>query len=303
MGVSIREYAVSRGGVFLKHTTEKACPSETIRHKIRGYIKERSLIIGLTILILYIIVALAGPILFPESPQDLANALKAPSAHHWFGTDEIGRDVFNRVLLGCRVDLLIAIGGVSLAYIIALPFGLCAGYFGGKIDRVICVVSESILTFPSMVLAIFIVTIFGSSLIGLILTIMVTQAPQLIRYIRGFVMQIRNMEYIEAAKASGSHTLYILFKHVLRNTTGNTAVVLSLLASEAVLVASALGFLGLGVQPPTPELGTMLSRGRMYFNMAPHLMIFPGLFIAILILAFNLLGDGIRDKIDSRKGK
>ena len=116
-------------------------------------------------------------------------------------------------------------------------------------------------------------------------------------------MQIRNMEYIEAAKASGSKTFFILFKHVLRNTTGNTAVVLSLLASEAVLVASALGFLGLGVQPPTPELGTMLSRGRTYMEGAPHLMIFPGLFIAVLILAFNLLGDGIRDKIDSKKEK
>lgn len=114
-------------------------------------------------------------------------------------------------------------------------------------------------------------------------------------------MQVKNLEYIEAGKASGSTTYFILTKHILRNITGNTAVILSLMASEALLVASALGFLGLGVQPPTAELGTMLSRGRMYFDMAPHLMIFPGMFIAILILGFNLLGDGIRNRLDSKK--
>ena len=199
------------------------------------------------------------------------------------------------------MDLVIALVGVGFAYILALPFGLCAGYFGGKTDRIISTVSESLLTFPSMVMAIFIVTVFGSSISGLVITIMLTQAPQMIRYIRGFVMQIRSMEYIEAAKAVGSRTRYVLLRHVLRNTVGNTAVVLSLLASEAVLTASALGFLGLGVQPPTAELGTMLSRARMYFSMAPNLMVFPGLFIALLILGFNLTGDGLRDKIDSRK--
>lgn len=255
---------------------------------------------GFIILLFYVVLSITGPLIYPQIPENLGNVLKGPSAANWFGTDELGRDLLARVLTGVRTDFFVAIGGVGLAYLVALPFGLCAGYFGGKVNQVISVVSDSMLTFPSTVLAIFIVTIFGSSVTGLLLTITVTQSPQLVRYIRGFVIQIRNMEYIEAANAVGSRLSFILLRHVLRNTVGNTAVVLSLLASEAVLVASALGFLGLGVQPPTPELGTMLSRGRTYFTMAPHLMIFPGLFIALLILGFNLVGDGLRDKIDSK---
>jgi len=256
---------------------------------------------GCIILLFYAILSIAGPMIYPRIPENLSNVLKSPSAANWFGTDELGRDLLARVFTGVRIDFFIAVGGVGLAYFVALPFGLFAGYFGGKVDRAISVVAESMLTFPSTVLAIFIVTIFGSSVWGLLLTITVTQSPQLVRYIRGFVIQIRNMEYIEAANAVGSRLSFILLRHVLRNTVGNTAVVLSLLASEAVLVASALGFLGLGVQPPTPELGTILSRGRTYFTIAPHLMIFPGLFIALLILGFNLVGDGLRDKIDSKR--
>ena len=162
---------------------------------------------------------------------------------------------------------------------LALPFGLSAGYFGGKVDRWISTLSESILTFPSLVLAIIIVSIIGTGTTGLVITIMITQA----------------------GRASGSSHFYILRRHVLRNTLGSTAVVLSLLASEAVLVAAALGFLGLGVQPPDPELGTMLSRSRSYFSDSPHLMLYPGMAIAILILGFNLLGDGLRDLLDSKK--
>ena len=257
--------------------------------------------IGLIVLAVCAVLALAAPFMFPTIPDNLGNTLQPPSFQHLFGTDEIGRDLLARVITGIRIDLFIAICGVGLAYLAALPLGLSAGYFGGRIDRVISVISESMLTFPSIVLAIFIVTIFGSSVSGLLITIAITQAPQLVRYIRGFTLQIRSMEYIEAANAVGSRLSFILFRHVLRNTVGNTAVVLSLLASEAILVASALSFLGLGVQPPTPALGTMLSRGRTFFIIAPHLMIFPGLFIALLILGFNLVGDGLRDKIDSKK--
>ncbi|WP_418746799.1 ABC transporter permease [Frisingicoccus sp.] len=271
------------------------------KKKLFRFFKDRSLAIGAGIIIIYAVLVCIVPFFLKGESQNLANALHRPDREFLFGADEAGRGLFRRVLEGGRIDLMIAVCGVSFAYILALPFGLCAGYVGGNVDRVISVVSESILTFPSMVLSIFVVTIFGSSFWGLVFTIAVTQAPQLIRYIRGFVMQVKNLEYIEAGKAVGSTTYFILTRHIIRNITGNTAVILSLMASEALLVASALGFLGLGVQPPTAELGTMLSRGRMYFDMAPHLMIFPGLFIAILILGFNLLGDGIRNRLDSKK--
>jgi ABC-type dipeptide/oligopeptide/nickel transport system permease subunit len=271
---------------------------------LKPYLNESTLMVGLLIVGVFTVISILAPWISPYAPDktDLANALQMPSGDHWFGTDELGRDIFSRILHGARTDLLIAIGGVMLAYLLALPFGLSAGYFRGRTDRWISTVSESILTFPSIVLSIIIVSFIGTGTAGLILTIMITQAPQLVRYIRSFVLQVREMEYIMAAKAAGSRNLYIMVRHVLRNTMGSTMVVLSLLASEAVLVAAALGFLGLGVQPPAPEWGTMLSRSRSYFEMAPHLMIFPGMAIALLILGFNLIGDGFRDYLDSRKG-
>lgn len=270
---------------------------------LRPFLRESALAVGLCIVFAFVAVSLAAPWIATHAPedQDLMSALQPPSALYWFGTDELGRDLFSRIVYAARVDLTIAIGGVLLAYVIALPFGLSAGYFGGRADRWISAVSESILAFPSLVLAIVLVSIIGSGVSGLVVTITVTQAPQLIRYIRGFVLQLREMEYIQAAKAAGSGILYILFRHILRNTLGPTVVILSLLASEAVLVAAALGFLGLGVQPPDPEWGTMLSRSRSYFAQTPHLMLFPGLAIALLILGFNLVGDGLRDRLDAKK--
>lgn len=270
---------------------------------MRAYLKEFTLFVGLGILVLFILTALLAPWISPYQPdeQDLMNALQPPSLAHIFGTDELGRDILTRVIYASRTDLYIAIASVTFAYIIALPFGLSAGYFGGRIDRLISTLSESVLVFPSIVLSIIIVSIIGSGTTGLIITIMILQTPQLIRYLRGFAYQIRDMEYIQAAKAAGSRNLYILIRHVLRNTLGPTMVIISLLASEAVLIVAALGFLGMGVQPPTPEWGTMLSRSRNYFLETPHLMIFPGIAIALLILSFNLLGDGIRDYLDTKK--
>ncbi|WP_135556516.1 ABC transporter permease [Paenibacillus cymbidii] len=269
----------------------------------RPLFKDATLFVGAALLFAFVLCSLLAPWIAPYRPDDqnLIAALEAPSAQHIFGTDELGRDNFARIVYACRVDLLIALGGVLAAYAAALPFGLSAGYFGGRIDRLISAISESILTFPSLVLAIIIVSMIGSGKSGLILTIVITQAPQIVRYLRGFVLQVREMEYIAAAKAAGSRTLTILMRHVLRNILGPSLVVVSLLASEAVLVAAALGFLGLGVQPPEPEWGTMLSRSRSYFMSAPHLMLFPGLAIALLILAFNLLGDGLRDTLDAKK--
>ncbi|MEK3910056.1 ABC transporter permease [Paenibacillus sp. FSL H7-0331] len=270
---------------------------------LKPMLKESTLAVGALLLLIIVLCSLLAPWITRYGPeeQDLMAALLTPSGQHWFGTDELGRDIFSRVIYASRIDLSIAIGGVLLAFILALPFGLSAGYYGGRIDRQISTISESILTFPSLVLAIIIVSMIGTGKTGLIITVMITQAPQLVRYIRGFVFQIREMEYITAAKAAGSRTLFIMVHHVLRNILGSSMVILSLMASEAVLVAAALGFLGLGVQPPDPEWGTMLSRSRSYFTQTPHLMFFPGLAIAVLILSFNLLGDGLRDYMDSKK--
>lgn len=261
-----------------------------------------SLYAGAAVVAVFVIVAIFAPFLSVHSPfqQNLTDALARPSARHWFGVDQIGRDVFARVLFGARYDVSIAIIGVGLAYIIALPFGLASGYFRGKTDAAIAMISDSVLTFPSLVLAIIVVSIIGSSLTGLILTIALTQAPALVRYIRSFVLQIRDMDYIDAALIVGVRHRRIMFVHILRNTVGPTMVILSLTASEAILTAAALGFLGVGVQPPNPEWGTMLNESRTYFVQDPLLMVFSGVAIALLVLGFNLLGDGLRDYFDTR---
>jgi ABC-type dipeptide/oligopeptide/nickel transport system permease subunit len=266
------------------------------------FIREKNLLIGTILLLFFILIAFLAPLIAPYAIDEglLSEALSGPSGKHLLGTDQIGRDLFSRIVFGARTSLSVALFGVTISYLIAFPFGLMAGFLGKKVDRVISYISESILTFPSIVLAIFIVSLTGGGKKGLIITLIVTQVPQFIRYIRGLVLQIAKQEYIEASRAIGSNNTFIMFRHILRNTVGPTSVIFSLLASEAVLVVAALGFLGLGVVPPEPEWGTMLSASRDFFFDYPHLMLYPGLSIALLILAFNLVGDGLRDYFDSK---
>lgn len=251
---------------------------------------------------IFILVAVLAPIIAPYKMDDgtLSDALQAPTVKHLFGTDQIGRDLFSRIIYGTRTSLSVALLGVTVAYILAFPFGMLAGFLGSKTDRLISSISESVLTFPSIVLAIFIASMIGAGKRGLIITIIVTQTPQFIRYIRGLVLTIRKQEYIEASRAIGSGKFYIIMRHVFINTIGPTSVIFSLLASEAVLMVAALGFLGLGVIPPEAEWGAMLSASRDFFFDYPYLMIYPGISIALLILSFNLVGDGLRDYFDSK---
>lgn len=257
---------------------------------------------GAAIVLAFAVLALLAPVLAPADPysQDLLNTLAGPSAQHWFGTDALGRDVASRIIYGARFEIAIVIPSVLVAMLVALPFGLLSGYLGSWIDRVISTVSESVLTFPALVIAIVLVSVLGTGVLPLAVTLIVTQAPQMIRYIRGFTRQVASTQYILAARASGSRLVPILVRHVLRNIIGPILVILSLFASEALLVIAALGFLGIGIQPPGAEWGTMLSEGRADFTAHPHVMIFPGLAIAVLILGFNILGDGLRDKLDNR---
>lgn len=261
-----------------------------------------SLSIGFGIVVFFLLVSIFAPLIAPyaSTAQDLLASLQAPSATHLFGTDALGRDILSRVIYGTGFELIVVIPAVTIGIFLALPAGLLAGYRGGWIDRIISWVSDSVLTFPAMVLAIVLVAVFGSSFFTLILAIVVTQAPQMVRYIRGFTVQVRSADYVMAARASGSKASSILVRHVLPNILGPIMVILSLFASEALLIIAALGFLGIGAQPPAPEWGTMLSEGRIDFLAAPHVMIFPGIAIALLILGFNLLGDGLRDLLDKR---
>lgn len=258
--------------------------------------------IAIVILLLFVVMALLAPQISPYSfeAQDLDNVLATPSAQHRFGTDDLGRDILSRLIWGARPSLAVGLLGVGLGTLLGLPFGLLAGYRGGRIDQVISAVTDVVLTFPSLVLAIVIVAVLGSGTSSVIIAIAVTTAPAIAIMGRAATLTERSKDYVEAARATGLPDSRILFSHILRNIFPSVLTEATLRISQAILVAAALGFLGMGVQPPQPEWGTMLSQGRNYMAMAPHLTIFPGIFIGLLVLGFNLAGDTLRDIYDPR---
>lgn len=267
------------------------------RWRLRGLFATPIGALGTGVILFYIGLALAAPWLAPHDPlaQDLSAVLVPPSGAHPFGTDSLGRDLLSRVIAGARVDLAIAALGSGLAAAIALPAGMTAGYVGGMVDRAISAVADSALTFPTLLLAVVLVNLVGNSLSTVIGAVALTAAPALLRVVRAAVLQAATVEYVEAARATGAGPARIMYRHLLPNIAGQTAVYTTLLASQAVLTVTALGFLGLGVQPPTPEWGTMLAKSRTYLGAAPFVMLFPGLAIGGLVLGLNLLGDALQD--------
>ena len=224
--------------------------------------------------------------------------LDPPSAAHWFGTDEIGRDIASRVIVGTRITLLIALGAVTFAGIAGIGLGLIAGYARGTIDRLIMLCLDLLMTIPSLVLAIAVVAAIGANAAGLVTAITISFIPSLARLVRARVLELQDLDYVEAARAIGMRPTRIMRRHILPNAVTVIVIELSLMAGQAVLVGSALGFLGLGVQPPAPEWGAMLGASRQFLEVAPHVAVVPGLAVSLLVLAFNLFGDGLRDWLD-----
>jgi len=255
---------------------------------------------GGSLLASYAFVAVVGPALVPfdANATDLLNVLAPPSAEHPLGTDQIGRDLLARLAGGARFTLAAALTAVAAATLIGTTLGLIAGFRGGRVDHVITGLVDLLLTIPSMVLAIAIASVLGAGFAGLVIATTASFVPPLARLVRGRVLELRENDYVQAAIAVGTREPMILLRHILPNAAGVVVVEASLLAGQAVLVGSALGFLGLGVQPPAPEWGTMLGAGREFLEIAPHLVVAPGLAISGLVLAFNFLGDGLRDLTD-----
>jgi ABC-type dipeptide/oligopeptide/nickel transport system permease subunit len=262
--------------------------------------RSRYLVIGSSLILAFAFLALAGSAIAPYDPtsQDLLALLERPSPAHWFGTDEIGRDIFSRILAGARITMTIALAPVALAGLLGVTLGLLAGYLGGKVDRALSALIELMMTVPELVLAIAIVSVAGASPTGLVVAIAASSTPRLARLIRSRVRELREEDYVSAAIVLGLPLRRILVFHLLPNALSVIIIQLSLLAGQAVLIGSALGFLGLGVQPPAPEWGSMLGASRQYIEIAPHVVIAPGLAIAALVFAFNTLGDGLRDRFD-----
>jgi ABC-type dipeptide/oligopeptide/nickel transport system permease subunit len=258
------------------------------------------LTVGIAMLIAYAALAVFGDWLapYPGNDQDLLNILAPPSAEHWLGTDAIGRDLLSRIILGARFTLTMALASVAIAGAIGVGLGLVAGYFGGKIDAAITGLIDLLLTVPNLILAIAIASVVGAGMTGIVVATTASFVPPLARLIRGRVLEIREEDFVQAAISIGMSDARIIVRHVLPNAVTVIVIETSLLAGQAVLVGSALGFLGLGVQPPAPEWGTMLSGGREFLEVAPHLVVAPGIAISLLIFAFNMFGDGLRDRLD-----
>ncbi|MBJ3786370.1 ABC transporter permease [Devosia sediminis] len=255
---------------------------------------------GSSLLGFFIFLAIFGPMLAPYDPteQDLFALLEGPSATHWLGTDNIGRDIFSRILAGTGYTVSIALSSVLLAGIGGVALGSVAGYFGGKVDRVLSGIIDLLLTVPNIVLAIAIASVAGSSAMGLTIAITASFIPPLARLVRSKVIELKEEDFVAASVTIGMSHWRILLHHVLPNALTVIIIELSLNAGQAVLIGSALGFLGLGVQPPAPEWGTMLGASREFLTVAPHLIMAPGIAISLLVLAFNTFGDGLRDFFD-----
>ena len=256
--------------------------------------------LGAFIVATAVLAAIAGPLVVPFNPsdQELALRLEGPTGLHWFGLDELGRDIFARVLAGARISLLVGIVVVGVSATIGIALGSIAGYFGGRIDEAISRVMDILLAFPGLLLAIAMVAVLGPSLTNVILALALIGWVGYARLVRGQVLRAREFEFVQAARALGATTTRILARHIVPTALPAVTVQATLGMGGAILAEASLSFLGLGVQPPTPSWGTMLSYGKAHLLEAPHLTIFPGIAIAVLVLGFNFLGDGLRDALD-----
>ncbi|HET7656867.1 MAG TPA: ABC transporter permease [Bacillales bacterium] len=269
---------------------------------IKGFRKNRLGVAGALVILIFILLAVFAGIIEPNgyNNQLLTNALKPPSADHWLGTDDFGRDIFTRIIYGARTSLWVGFFSVLGSIVVGSLLGIIAGFYGKFVDTVISRIFDIILAFPSILLAIGIVAVLGPSLQNALIAIATINIPRFGRLIRSRVLSLKEEEYVMAARSIGMRDSRILFRHILPNSVAPIIVQSSLGIGTAILDAAALGFLGLGAQPPTPEWGAMLADSAKYISQAPWTVFFPGLAIMLTVLGFNLLGDGLRDALDPR---
>jgi peptide/nickel transport system permease protein len=271
-------------------------------HPLRRLLRRPSAAIGLAIIVVFVGIAIFAPWISPYDPvaTDFAAVRKAPSAAHWLGTDEIGRDVLSRVVFGARASLLAGVVSVLISLAIGVPTGLIAGYAGGLTDMLISRMTDALLACPFLILAIALAAFLGPSLENAMIAIGISATPAFIRLARGTTLAVKAEEYILAARAIGNPAWRIALRHVLPNIVPPLLVQATLAIAAAVIAEASLSFLGLGQQPPEPSWGSMLNTAKNYIDNAPWMALWPGLSIFLLVLSFNLVGDGLRDALDPR---
>ncbi len=273
-----------------------------VREVFRRLIKRRTAMMGLIIVGLFLLAGLFAPLLAPNNPLEhsLQDMLAKPSVDYPLGRDELGRCILSRIIYGARISLVIGLMVVSIGIFIGVPLGVISAYYGGKTDFIIQRFIDTLLTFPGILLALILIAMLGVGLQNVMIAVGISTIPIYARLSRSSVLAIKNRQYIEAAKSIGASDSRIILQHLVPNSLSPIIVQSSLHMATAILWAAGLGFLGLGVSPPTPEWGAMLNGGRLYMRVAYHVATFPGMMIFVTVLGFNLLGDGLRDALDPR---
>ena len=272
------------------------------RRALKRFFRHKLAVFGLVVVIAFVLMALLAPLIAPYDPLQTSwtRIRKPPSAEHWFGTDENGRDVLSRVIWGARASLMAGVISVLGALFIGVPLGLLAGLIGGWVDGLISRVADAMLSVPFLILAIALAAFLGPALENAMLAIAITASPVFVRLTRGMALDAKSTDWVEAARALGNPPWRIGLFHVLPNIIPPLLVQASLAIAEAIIAEASLSFLGLGQQPPAPSWGSMLNSAQRFLTQAPWLSIMPGLAIFVVVLAFNLVGDGLRDALDPR---
>ena len=292
-----------RAGTALAQADHLGPATNPRKRTLRRFMRHTPAVVGILFILFLVLLALFSPWIAPYDPVDSNLRLRGapPSAEHWFGNDDIGRDILSRLIYGTRIALIVGLGATSIAVAIGVLVGATAGYFGGKVDFLLSRLVDALMAFPILALLLTLSTIFGPSLRNVVLVIGVTFWASYARVIRAEVLSLRERDYVLAARASGASNGRIILRHIVPNAIGPVIILASLAIGSVIIFESALSFLGMGIQRPTPSWGTMLSDGREYIRNYPHIAIAPGLAIAFTVLAFNLVGDGLRDALDPRE--
>lgn len=269
---------------------------------LRRFRKNRLSALAALVVVLLFLVGIFAPWIALHEPtrQDYNRVLEPPSRTHWFGTDELGRCVFSRVVYGARISLVVSVLAVGLGASVGVSIGMISGYYGGMIDTLLGRLVDVQLSFPGILIAMLIAAALRAGVFSVVVAVGIYSIPTFSRLARGAALSVKQREYVEAARAAGAEEVTIIIRHVLLNSFGPILVYATLLLGSAILTAASLSFLGVGVPPPTPEWGAMINSARVHMRHAPHIVIFPGLAIFLTVLSFNILGDALRDTLDPK---